>query len=83
MYVVIIPLGGGRRVRRGSTGWGVGGGGRIIFESENLPLLDVALVEFMYLVVTRLPGESDRRRLRSLFLCSCDVFRELINSLAC
>ena len=38
------------------------------------------LVEFMCLVFTRIPGESYRRRLRSL-LCVCDVFRALINSL--
>ena len=29
---------------------------------------DVALVEFMYLVLTRMPGESYRRRLRSFLL---------------
>ena len=29
-----------------------------------------------------MPGESYRRRLRSLLLC-CDVFRALINSLVC
>ena len=45
---------------------------------------DVALVEFMYLVFTRMPGECYRRRLRSfLLLCLCDVFRALIISLAC
>ena len=38
---------------------------------------------FMYLVFTRMPGESYRRRLRSLLLCLCDVFRALINSLVC
>ena len=43
----------------------------------------VALVEFMYLVFTCMPGESYRRRLRSLLLCLCDVFRSLINSLVC
>ena len=37
---------------------------------------DVPLVEFMYLVFTRMPGESYRRRLRSL-LYSCNVFRAL------
>jgi len=36
----------------------------------------------MYLVFTRMPGQSYRRRLRSLLL-SCDVFRALINSLVC
>ena len=37
----------------------------------------------MYLVFTRMPGESHRRRLRSLLLYLCDVFRALINSLVC
>ena len=32
---------------------------------------DVALVEFMYFVFTRMPGESYRRRLRSLLLYLC------------
>ena len=41
---------------------------------------DVLLVELMYLIFTRMPGESYRRRLRSL-LYSCCVFRALINSL--
>ena len=44
---------------------------------------DVALVEFMYLVLTRMPGESYRRRLRSLLLWLCEVPRALINSLVC
>ena len=39
------------------------------------------LVEFMYLVFTRMLVESYRRRLRSLSMCLCDVFRALINSL--
>ena len=43
----------------------------------------VSLVEFMYLVFARIPGESYRRRLRSLLLCLCDVFHVLINSLVC
>ena len=43
----------------------------------------VPLVELMYLVFTRMPGESYRRRLRSLLLSLRDVFRALINSLAC
>ena len=42
---------------------------------------DVPLMEFMYLVFTHMPGESYRRRLRSLLLYSCYVFRALINSL--
>ena len=37
----------------------------------------------MYLVFTRMPGESYRMRLRSLLFCLCDVFRALINSLVC
>ena len=37
----------------------------------------------MYLVFIRMPGESYRRQLRSLFLGLCDVFRALINSLVC
>ena len=44
---------------------------------------DVPLVEFMYLVFTRMPGESYRRRLRSLLLYLCYVFRTLINSPVC
>ena len=44
---------------------------------------DVPLVEFMYLVFTCMPGESYRRRLRSLLLYLCYVFRALINSLVC
>ena len=39
--------------------------------------------EFMYLAFTRMPGESYRRRLRSLLLYLCYVFRALVNSLAC
>ena len=40
-------------------------------------------VMWMYLVFTRMPGESYRRWLRSLLLYLCDVFRALINSLVC
>ena len=47
------------------------------------PTEAVSLVEFTYLVFTRMPGESYRRRLKSLLLCLCDVFRALINSLVC
>ena len=46
-------------------------------------LEDVHLVEIMYLVFTRMPGESYRRRLRSLLLYLCYVFRALISSLVC
>jgi len=45
--------------------------------------MKVPLVEFMCIVFTRMPGESYRRRLRSLLVYWCDVFRELINSLVC
>ena len=38
---------------------------------------DVALAEFMYLVFTRMPGESYCRPLRFLLLCLCDVFRAI------
>ena len=44
--------------------------------TENVPL-----VEFMYLLFTRMPGASYRRQLRSLLLYLCYVFRSLINSL--
>ena len=58
---------------------------------EDVPLVefmylvfeDVPVVEFMYLVFTCMQGESYRRRLRSLLLCLCDVFRVQINSLLC
>ena len=43
---------------------------------------DAPQVEFMYLVFTRMPGESCCRRLRSL-LYLCYVFPALINSLVC
>ena len=39
-----------------------------------------SLVQFMYLVFTRMPGESYRRRFVSLLLRLCDVYRALINS---
>ena len=38
-------------------------------------------MELIHLVFTRMPGESCRRRLSSLLLCLCDVFRALMNSL--
>ena len=51
---------------------------------ETVPMLeDIPLVEFMYLVFIRMPGENHRRRLRSLLLCLCWVFRAPINSLVC
>ena len=37
-------------------------------------LEDVPLVEFMYLVFTRMPGESYRRGRGSLLLYLCDGF---------
>ena len=46
-------------------------------------LEDAPLVEFMYLVFTRMPGESYCRQLRSLLLYLRYVFQVLINSLAC
>ena len=48
-----------------------------------LSLEDIPLVEFMYLVFTRMPCESYSRRLRSLLLYLCYVFGALINSLVC
>ena len=42
---------------------------------------DIPLVEFMYLVFTRMPGESYRRRLRSLLLYLCYVFRAQVQQL--
>ena len=44
---------------------------------------DVPLVEFMYFVFTRMPGESYCRWLRSLLLYLCYIFWVLINSLVC
>ena len=44
-------------------------------------VLHVPVVELMYLVFTRMPGESYRRRLRSLLLYLCYVFRVIRNSL--
>ena len=54
-----------------------------LLSSETMYLENVPLVEFIYLVFTRMPGESYRRRLGSLLLCLCDVFRVLIGSLVC
>ena len=75
----------------GSRGWGRGRGELNIrakstqsFSSKLYHLVkDVPLVEFMYLVFTRMPGKSYRRRLRSLLLYLCYVFGALINSLVC
>ena len=58
--------------------------GRRYFCLEDVGLVEaVPLVEFMDLVFTCMPGESYRRRLRSLLLRLCCVFRGIINSLAC
>ena len=56
---------------------------RLSHISWTLSFEDVPLVEFMYLVFTRMPGESYRRQLRSLLLYLFRVFRALINSLVC
>ena len=52
-------------------------------ETELCLSLIKTLVVCMYLVFTRMPGECYRRRLRSLSLYLCYVFRALINSLVC
>ena len=44
---------------------------------------DVPLVEFMYLLSAHMPCESYCRRLGSLLLYLCYVFRALINSHDC
>ena len=43
---------------------------------------NVPLVDFIYLVFTRMPGRICFRRLRYL-LCFSDVFRALLNFLVC
>ena len=76
--------------------WGGGGGGEwavqepIILQawlSDTHPppnsATNVPLVEFTYLVFTRMPGESYHRWLRSLLLYLCYTFQALINSLVC
>ena len=50
-------------------GWGRGGG------------CTPGGVHVAYLVFTRMPSKSYRRRLEFFLLCLCDVFRALINSL--
>ena len=60
----------------------------LLFDVESLSVVfflfeEVLLVEFMYLVVTRMPGECYRRRLGSLLLYLCYIFRTLINYLVC
>ena len=51
--------------------------------NNNLCSEAVPLVESMHFVFTRMPSEGYRRRLRSLLLYLCYVFRVLINSLVC
>ena len=46
-----------------------------------MEVLNAPLVESVYLVLTRIPDESCRKRFGSLSSLSCDVFRALINSL--
>ena len=46
-------------------------------------LEDVPPVEIVYLVFSHMPSESYCKRLRTLLLCLCYVFRVLINCLAC
>ena len=41
--------------------------------------LRLCYVEFMYLVFTRMPGDSYRKRIMSLLLCLCEVFRDWAN----
>lgn len=52
-------------------------------QSQRLMKEDVPLVEFKFLVFTRMPGESYYRQPRSLLLCVGDIFQVLINSLVC
>ena len=60
---------------------GGGGGERLHFRHTRQHRMK-PLVEFVWLVFTRMPGDSYRRRLRSL-LRFCDFLRALINSLVC
>ena len=71
------PLGegGGRGVEEGEGKGGV--------PAPNYNDLSSDHFEFMYLVFTRMPGENYRRRLMSLLLYLCNIFRALINSLVC
>ena len=57
--------------------------GYVHYSCLSIYLEDASLVEFMYLVFTRIPCKSCRGRLRSLLLCLCGVFRALINFLVC
>ena len=52
----------------------------VLFSNDN-DFEDVLLMEFLYLVFTRMPGESHHGRLRSLFLYLSYVFRGLTDSL--
>ena len=51
--------------------------------NKNQSINQTFLVEFIHLVFTSMLGESYRRRLRSLLVSVCDVFRALTNSLDC
>ena len=69
--------------RKGCTSGGVYVPQRIYLRWSLCTVKDVPLVEFMYLTgrtsggvyVPCMPGDSYRRRLRSLLLCVYDVFR--------
>ena len=52
----------------------------ILTRTQSTSGTSVPLVELMYIVFTRMPGESYRRRLRPLLLCLCDDFQALIIS---
>ena len=57
---------------------------RELIRAQKMPhKLDVPMVGFIYPVFIYMPGKDYCRRLGSLFLCLCDVFQALINSLAC
>ena len=66
--------------------WGCTSGGvyvPCIYTHARWDFEDVPLVEFMYLVFTRMPGESYHRQPRSLLLYLCYLFQALINSFVC
>ena len=50
----------------------------LVFTHEAVPL-----VELMYLVFTRMPGERYHRRPQSLLVCLCEGFQAMTNSLVC
>ena len=53
----------------------------IMCPNDGISFEDIPLLECMYRLFTRIPGESYRKRLRSLLLGLSDVLRSLINSL--